>query len=246
MEIIKLGVKVDTFFHGANVPYPPSQETMRSTFGPGGVKFDEVRVRWRQLRGWHQFPSPNFWLELDPQWSTRLPGFVPHIPGIIGFRSFKKSNVDHRHACTWIRRKPGGWRPKKKIWNMFMYVYHIIYMYHNSPWCIRNVEQGPCRIFSDEDSAGRAAAGVPLPGRAAPPVAGPSVQVTVPVGVRVGASISSGELGGEQEKCHGKMRIAGKWCCLHNMFAYVCYIGCLLIWSLHVFIVSVEVSNGIE
>lgn len=35
MEIIKLGVKVDTFFHGANVPYPPSQETMRSTFGPG-------------------------------------------------------------------------------------------------------------------------------------------------------------------------------------------------------------------
>ena len=66
------------------------------------VKFDEVRVRWRRLRGWHPCPSPNFWLELDPQWSTRPPGFVPHIPGIVGFPSVKTFNAEHRHACTLI------------------------------------------------------------------------------------------------------------------------------------------------
>lgn len=35
MEIIKLGAKVDTFFHAASVQYPPSQDTMQSFFGPG-------------------------------------------------------------------------------------------------------------------------------------------------------------------------------------------------------------------
>lgn len=35
IEIIKLGAKMDTFLHGSGVQYPPSQETMRSIFGPG-------------------------------------------------------------------------------------------------------------------------------------------------------------------------------------------------------------------
>ena len=37
IEIIKLGAKMDTFLHGSGVQYPPSQETMRSIFGPGDL-----------------------------------------------------------------------------------------------------------------------------------------------------------------------------------------------------------------